>query len=344
MLKRIICSSLLAAVLLCSSCGDTAIQPGLTTEAVTELRSLSAAKSATLSANGAVAAYFFNDHYTAFTGFMASALEKSGFDESKPLGEQFYQDGVSWLTYFTDSMRTYMTHYMVLCESAAVNGISLTDSELAALKAKAERGVKGKYGENLTSDDIFEAIKLEALANKLTTIKKAELMPTESRMLEYAEKNTKSYTYPETATVNVRHVLFSAESYGSAEAALAKANEVKSQLSDVSADTVALLALEYSDDTSTCYLGGAYTNLAKGESTAEFDKWCFDESRTVGELAVIETKHGAHIVYFEGAGLPKWQGDISEIMINKEFDAICELLYKQYPVTFNEETVAMIAR
>ena len=342
MSKRIICSVLAAAMLLLGSCGKA--ETGLKPEDVTELRAATAAQSANISVNGATAAYFFNDHYEAFTSVMASKLEKDGFDENKPLGEQYYTEGESWLGYFTDSMRTYLAHYMALCESAEVNGISLDEAELAALESRAARGVKGKYGANLETGDILTAMKLEALANKLSSVKKAELMPDEETMREYAEENIDDYSYPESATVNVRHILFSVDTYGSAEAALAKANEVKAQMGEVTAKEFGLLALEYSDDPATCYIGGAYANLGSKETAAAFNSWCFDEARTAGEVAVIETEHGAHIMYFEGAGLPKWQADISEIMIDKDFTLICDLLYKTYPVTFNEETVAKIAK
>lgn len=341
-MKRIISALLIASVALISACGDSG--SGLSAKTVAELKSSTAATSEDLTVNGAVAAYFFNDVYTSYTTAMASLLEAKGFDADKPLSEQRFSDEMSFLEYFTSGAKLYLHHYMTLCESAEYNGISLTPAEIGVLKDRAERGVKGKYGENLDYEDIFEAVKLEALANKFESIKTAELMPSEEEMYKYASENIKDYKFPEDDTVNVRHILFSIDTYGSKEAALEKANEVLEGFGVYTENTFALLALEYSDDPSTCYVGGLYKNLANGRSKEAFNKWCFDEARFDGELTVIETEFGAHIVYFEGKGLPKWQADVSETMVSSEFEAICELLYVKYPVEFNDETISKIAK
>jgi len=358
MSKRLICLLLISAMALSSCAG--ANDKALDTDADTtigvivekpieladdnELRTLTAANSENISASGTVAAYFFNDSYTQFITQMEYLVKKRGLDENKPLGEQKCDKTQTWLDFFNDMMRTYMSHYMALCEYAAVTGVELTDDELSALQKRAERGVKGKYGEGLSADDIFDAIKLEALANKLTLQKKAELMPTEEKMREYAKANKDDYNYPSSATVNVRHVLFSTDTYGSAEAALAKANEVMAGMDKADAEMMALLALEYSDDPTTCYIGGAYGNLLRGRTDVSFNDWCFDKSRTAGDIAIVETEYGAHIVYFEGEGLLRWQKELSEEMTENDFGMLCKAIYAKYPVTFDEKVIARIAK
>ncbi len=353
MIKKILCILLAAAMTALSACaGDAESEatgavdgfvPGITAEKAAELHGLTAASTENLTANGAVAAYFFNSHYTAFTSMEANSLKKAGFNENLPLGSQKMGEQ-DLLTYFLDSARTYLAHYMVMNESAAVNGVELTDAEIDALTARAERGVVGIYGENLDSADILEAMKLEALAAKLEAAKKTELTPDEDAMKSYAEENLSDYKYPTDATVNVRHILFSADTWGSKETALAKANEVMAAMGAYSADSFAALAMEYSDDAATCYNGGLYANLEKGSSVSGFDSWSFDAARKSGDIAVIETEFGAHIIYFEGAGLVKWQAEISDTIKDTNFDAICQLLYKTYPVTFNDTTFAAIAK
>jgi len=351
MSKKIICMLLSAAVIALSACGaaDTsdggeAVDhiPGITAEKASELHSLTAASTANYSVNGAVAAYFFNSHYDAFISMEAASLKNAGFDENKPLGSQYIREQ-NLRDYFLDSTRTYLSYYMAMYESAARNGVSLTDDEIAALSERAERGISGIYGENLNREDILEALKLEALAAKLESEKKAELMPGEADMTSYVQSNKTDYSYSSEKTVNVRHILFSVDTYGSKEAALNKAMDVMAEVNLYDAEAFRLAAVRYSDDTSTCYTGGLYADLLKGATTGEFDKWSFDSSRKAGDLAVIETDFGAHIIYFEGEGLIEWQAEISAEIIDESFDAILTLLYRTYPVTFNEDTLLKIA-
>lgn len=58
------------------------------------------------------------------------------------------------------------------------------------------------------------------------------------------------------------------------------------------------LAFANSADTGSNINGGLYSNLSKGQLTAELDAWCFDVERKVGDIAIIKTAAGYHIVYF----------------------------------------------
>ncbi len=117
-------------------------------------------------------------------------------------------------------------------------------------------------------------------------------------VVEFVGKNDLHYN-----TVNVRHILVSPkdESEASLEAALAEANgyldEFKANGS--TEEAFAELAKEHSVDGSAVN-GGLYENVFKGQMVAEFEDWCFDPARKVGDCEVIKTDYGYHVMYFSG--------------------------------------------
>lgn len=76
-----------------------------------------------------------------------------------------------------------------------------------------------------------------------------------------------------------------------AENLLAKWNKNKTE------DNFAELAFANSDDTGSSVNGGLYTNISKGQLMAEIDAWCFDITRSVGDIEIIKTNLGYHILY-----------------------------------------------
>ena len=70
------------------------------------------------------------------------------------------------------------------------------------------------------------------------------------------------------------------------------------QSGDATEESFAALANEKSADTGSNENGGLYEDIYPNEMVADFNDWCFDESRQPGETGVIETEYGAHIMYF----------------------------------------------
>ncbi|MBE6812024.1 MAG: hypothetical protein E7523_03985 [Ruminococcaceae bacterium] len=64
------------------------------------------------------------------------------------------------------------------------------------------------------------------------------------------------------------------------------------------------LADKYSADTSSTVAtedgstGGMYEDVAKGSMVANFDNWIYDENRTAGDVGIVQTEYGFHIIYF----------------------------------------------
>ena len=108
-------------------------------------------------------------------------------------------------------------------------------------------------------------------------------------------------------TVNARHILFTADTYGSDAAAEAKANEIKALFEkDKSEEKFAELAIAYSEDSMTNSLGGLFENYTEEdlkEVSAEVASWAFGDV-SAGDCAVIKSSSGFHLVMFSSDGLP----------------------------------------
>lgn len=133
----------------------------------------------------------------------------------------------------------------------------------------------------------------------------------------FTEESDDIYTYTivlaveaphQEQTVSVRHILLSTQDTSSGEALSdeeiakkkATADDVlkKFNESDKSEDSFAALAYEYTEDTGSSSTGGLYEHIYPGQMVTEFNDWCFDENRKAGDVEMVETDYGYHIIYF----------------------------------------------
>ena len=91
-------------------------------------------------------------------------------------------------------------------------------------------------------------------------------------------------------TVSVRHILVSDED---------KAKDILQQYNDgeKTEDAFAALAAANSTD-SNASSGGLYANISRGDMVASFENWCFDPARQSGDVEIVETSYGFHVMYF----------------------------------------------
>ncbi len=114
---------------------------------------------------------------------------------------------------------------------------------------------------------------------------------------------------------NVRHILVpfmggttdpntGLTTYSDEEKATAK-TEADTILADWKAgeateDSFAALATEKSTDSGSAANGGLYENVFPGQMVTNFNDWCFDEARKVGDIGIVESSYGYHVMYFVG--------------------------------------------
>ena len=154
----------------------------------------------------------------------------------------------------------------------------------------------------------------------------------------------------ESATVNIRHILFGTEDAASDAteeelAAVEEANAAQQELAqqiydewltgDQSEESFAALAREYSDD-GNAPEGGIYENVYEGQMVSEFNDWIFDPSRRTGDSDIVETSYGYHIIYFIGEGLPRWRADVETDLISEKYTALYNDLVQKYTIATSE--------
>ena len=114
------------------------------------------------------------------------------------------------------------------------------------------------------------------------------------------------------ALANVRHILVKFEggktdsttgvtTYTDAEKEAAKAAAqalLDEWLADgATEDAFAKLANDESDDGDGT-TGGLYEDIYPGQMVTNFNDWCFEEGRQVGDYGLVETEYGYHVMYF----------------------------------------------
>ncbi len=209
----------------------------------------------------------------------------------------------------------------------------------------------------LTASDIKESYNEDIVAwayDSENPIGSTTYMVDEDYGYVYVILKTSEPKLDETETYSVRHILVQpkaeeentdTENANSSEqteftdeqwaAALEKANSIldeynggeKTQLS------FALLAEEYSDDTestssgSSGIYGGAINGAKLGEMVPEFENWATDDARKYGDVEIVKSEYGYHIMYFVFDGPTYIYNASSDAQLEKEneFTEACKV-------------------
>ena len=195
------------------------------------------------------------------------------------------------------------------------------DNDVNKIKAEAEKVnlsfedyLKQRYGASLTEEE-YRAIYEESLLFNLADEKLKEYYMTivteEEKQSEY-ELDKEAYdSYGETLLSDVRHILiaFPIDSETNKVVELSESEKSsyykKAQTvfdlysKNPTEDNFVKLVEEYSDDTASVSEGGLYTNVKMdGTFIAPFQNWATDPARQVGDVSIVETSYGYHIMYF----------------------------------------------
>ncbi|MBD8945058.1 MAG: hypothetical protein EGR79_09250, partial [Ruminococcaceae bacterium] len=97
-------------------------------------------------------------------------------------------------------------------------------------------------------------------------------------------------------------------------------------------DAFAQLAKDNSAD-NNANDGGLYENVYPGQMVNSFGNWCFDSSRKSGDVAIVQTDYGYHIMYFvKQTNMPAWKYTAQQAMASSDGDADTKALEKSYSI------------
>ena len=147
----------------------------------------------------------------------------------------------------------------------------------------------------------------------------------------------KTAYFDDYATKNVRHILFTSTQYQTDEAAKQKAEEVLDLYlkGEKTAEAFGALAKEYTED-GNGDVGGIYENVPQGMMVESFNDWMYDPARQVGDVGIVKTTYGYHIMYYVGDGEIAWKITAEEGLLKAANAAKMEELIKAHPVTYDD--------
>lgn len=121
------------------------------------------------------------------------------------------------------------------------------------------------------------------------------------------------------------------------EAAKKKADSILKEYKDgkKTASAFGELAKKYSSD-GNAEDGGIYNNVVPNQMVPSFNAWCFDSARKTGDTAIVKTRFGYHIMYFESKGdLTVWQYTAQQALASEDGTDSKDKLDKSYTIKKN---------
>ena len=109
---------------------------------------------------------------------------------------------------------------------------------------------------------------------------------------------------------------------------------------DKSEESFAALATEHTTDPGSQATGGLYEGVATGDMVQEFDSWCFDESRKVGDYGLVKTTYGYHVMYYSGDEAI-WIHQARESVVAMKVSEFIEAACTKYPMDVQYENLML---
>jgi len=214
-----------------------------------------------------------------------------------------YLENGTWADYLLSYVEKDIQRRYLLSALATESGMVLSEDKKAAVEASVDSiltqaesaGLSGDgfvsqyFGDNMTIERFRAILSVYQLADQY--------------LLEYVDNY--DFTDEELQLPTVRHILYKAVINGTdAE------NATEEEIADAKALAEATLASVNSyedmvlagDRDFTSGLAGeaAQYTVSVGQMVPEFEKWCYDPARKVGDKGIVQTDYGFHVMFFVG--------------------------------------------
>lgn len=258
-----------------------------------------------------------------------------GIDPSKGLDiQQCPETGGTWQQYFLqmalDTWHSYQT--LVLQAEAEKTPMdpafqteldnletSLTNAATESGYASVEEMLQKDIGPGITFEDYLAYLTVYYTGYSHYNYRCDAIKIDDAAIEAYFNANAEALaeqgiTKEEGKVVDVRHILVSVEggtqdeqgntTYSDAEWETCQkdAQAILDQWLSGGAteESFAQLAGICTDDPGSKETGGLYENVKTGDMVEEFDAWCFDPVRKVGDYGLVKTSYGYHVMYYSG--------------------------------------------
>jgi len=296
-------------------------------------------------------------------------------DYTKPLDTQLcvMEEAGTWQQYFLKEALTFWQNYTALADKAKTAGMELPESDLEFLNsieenlaasaasygmASAEELLKYNIGTGAGMEEYLDFQELLMQGNLYYEAESEKMEPTQEELeaffAEHETEYTESGITADSKYVDVRHILFvpeggtadetGATTYSEEEwaACLAKAEEALKTYTETkqTEDDFATLANALSQDPGSNTNGGLYEDVYEGQMVAEFEDWCFDETRTAGDTGIVKTSYGYHVMYFVSSR-PVWEDYARQDFVAEKTNELLTALLEEYPMEVDYSAITL---
>ena len=311
-------------------------------------------------------------YFVQFYGFMreyGDYITMFGLDPTKPLSEQEFigNSAMNWEQYFLMAGMQSYQQYAAICAKAEAEGYQIPEEDAEKLgelrssmeKEAAQYGyesvdayLQASFGSGVRYEDYEEYLHFYFTAMSYENELYENISVTEQELKAYFESHPDEFEGmdPEIPNISVRHILISSDSDNNGETseeerstAQAKAQELLAGLrSNPSEEYFAELAKENTDDPGSKENGGLYEDVYPGQMVPAFDEWCFDKDRKPGDMDVVETSYGFHVMYFvKQTDTYHWKSTAEENIKSETMDKLIEEILAPMELKVNYQDVIL---
>lgn len=296
-------------------------------------------------------------------------------DYTKPLDTQMcvMEDAGTWQQFFLKEALTTWQSYCALADEAEKAGLELSEEDRTYLEGieenlaanveyyglnSVEELLKHNIGAGAGMEEYIHFQELLMKGNLYYDAEFEKMEPTQEEVEAFYKEHEAEYAESgisaDARYVDVRHILFvpeggtadetGATTYSEEEwaACLAKAEEALKTYTDgeQTEDAFATLANALSQDPGSNTNGGLYEDVYEGQMVAEFEDWCFDETRAYGDTGIVKTTYGYHVMYFVGSR-PAWEDYARQDLLTERTNDMMAALTEQYPLEVDYSTITL---
>ena len=311
-----------------------------------------------------------------FLANYGSYISYLGLDLSQPLDTQvctMTDSGMTWQQYFLESALSNWHNYAALAEEAAGSGYQIDQEYLDMIEKLPESLATDGALQGFDSAESYLAANVGAGATLadyqayMTTYYQGfmffqsryeAMVPTQEELDAYFTEHEEEYAGKGVTRdgiyVDVRHILllpegatvetiysetFSEEAWAVAEK---NADDILNQWlsGEQTEESFAALANAFSADTGSNTNGGLYTEVYVGQMVEEFETWCFDEARQVGDYGIVRTSLGFPIMYFSGSR-PIWVSYAESDLLGERGMTLINETSGKFPMTVDYSKISL---
>lgn len=88
--------------------------------------------------------------------------------------------------------------------------------------------------------------------------------------------------------------------------------------------------------------GGLYTEVYVGQMVPEFENWCFDETRQIGDTGLVKTTYGWHVMYFvQSYPSQQWKTAAESALRSQRSNELIEDISAKYPLSVDYSKILL---